>query len=203
MRPPYLIYIHGFNSSPDSYKAEYLRRYLAQMGWQDNYLVPALDYRPIEAMIQLTQFVEQRLPNFNITLIGSSLGGYYATFLTERYGVNSVLINPAVAPYRMMQENMGVHHNYHTEMAYEITPLEVEQLRQLETFQLKQANKYLVLLQTGDNTLDYREAEIKYAAAKLVVQDGGSHGFENFDRVVPEILHFAGMEDNINSLNEE
>ncbi|MCB1661850.1 MAG: esterase [Pseudomonadales bacterium] len=190
---PYIIYIHGFNSSPASFKAAYLKNYLSQIGCAESYVAPALDYRPQLAIEQLCELIEQYLSKFNITLIGSSLGGYYATYLTEKYGVNSVLINPAVAPYRMMAQALGKQRNYHTQQRYDITQREVDQLRQIEQLELTDPNKYLVLLQTGDDTLDYREAAHKYANSKLIIRQGGSHGFDHFDQAVPDILHFAGL----------
>lgn len=194
--PPYLIYLHGFKSSPASYKAQYLQGLLERHDWADHFSAPLLDYRPRRAMEQLQQQVEQRLRKFNITLIGSSLGGYYATFLVEKYGVSAVLINPAVAPYRMMAENLGMHQNYHTQQPFEITRNEVEQLRQLEVPGPLRTDNYLVMLQTGDETLDYREAAAKYADCSPLISSGGSHGFDHFDRVVPDILAFAGIEFN-------
>ncbi len=193
---PLLIYLHGFNSSPASHKARYLEEYLASRGRVDHYLVPALDYRPAQAIESLEKIIKQRQNDCNITLIGSSLGGYYATFLTEKFGVSSVLINPAVAPYRMFAENLGRHENFYTGESYEITPNEVQQLREIETQGLRNPALYRVLLQTGDETLDYREAASKYEACSQDIQRGGSHGFDDFDTVVPEILAFAGLTNN-------
>lgn len=198
--PPYLIYLHGFNSSPASFKAQYLDRFLTQHGWQGNYSIPKLDYRPAKAIAQLEEMIKSRWLNYNITLIGSSLGGYYATYLTEHYGltegygINSVLINPAVSPYRMMADNLGTQVNYYTDEAYIITDREVEQLRQLEVSELADPHRYLVLLQTADETLDYREAASKYRQCNLTIQEGGSHGFDQFDRVVPDIMAFSGLD---------
>lgn len=191
--PPFIIYIHGFKSSPASFKARYLTEFLDKHGLSANYFVPELSHSPAQAITLLQKELENRLANFNITLIGSSLGGYYATFLTERYGVNSVLINPAVAPYRMLADNLGIHHNYHTQRQFEITRHEVDQLERLEIDAIRQPEKYMVLLQTGDEALDYSEAAEKYAACNPVIEQGGSHGFDNFERVVPKILAFAGM----------
>lgn len=209
--PPYLVYLHGFNSSPASFKAQYLDDFLTRQGWQEYYSIPKLDYRPAKAIAQLREIIESRLTNYRITLIGSSLGGYYATYLTEHYGlmegngltercglteryeVNSVLINPAVSPYRMMAANLGRHANYYTDEEYMITQDEVEQLRQLEVRELSHPERYLVLLQTADETLDYRDAARKYQQCQLTIQEGGSHGFDQFDRVVPAIMAFSGL----------
>lgn len=188
-----VIYIHGFKSSPLSFKAQYLVRVLASINRSDSLRVPALDYRPKEAIGLLVGLIEQYREDHKITLIGSSLGGYYATFLTEKYGIASVLINPAVAPYRMMAENLGWQQNFHTAERYELTQREVEQLRRLETEQLVYPELYRVYLQTGDETLDYREAAKKYRSCNPVIETGGSHGFDDFEKVVPEILQFAGI----------
>ncbi len=190
---PFIIYIHGFNSSPASHKAQYLAAYLKAKGWTDNYLAPVIDYQPQRAIESLVKIIEKRQDEFNITLIGSSLGGYYATFLTEKLGINSVLINPAVAPYRMLANSLGMHENYHTGERYQITRAEVDQLQILETGGLICPERYQVFLQTGDETLDYREAAQKYALCRQKIEQGGSHGYDNFDTVVPEILAFSGI----------
>jgi len=188
-----LIYLHGFNSSPSSFKARYLNDYLGQRGCIDQYLVPELDVCPAAALAQLQKIIETHQCNADITLIGSSLGGYYATSLAEQYKLRAVLINPAVYPYRLLRHYLGINRNYHTGAEYEMKPEYMQQLLDMEAKQLSQPQRYLVLLQTADETLDYRDAAEKYSDTQLLIEQGGSHGYDDFDKVVPQILQFAGL----------
>lgn len=192
-QPALLIYLHGFNSSPSSYKARFLADYLAQHGCEKQYLVPALDYCPAAALAQVQKIIETHQANADITLIGSSLGGYYATSLAEQYGLRAVLINPAVYPYRLLKHYLGMNQNYHTGAQYEMKPEYMQQLLDMEVQKLREPQSYLVLLQTADETLDYRHAVEKYSNTQLVIEQGGSHGYDDFDKVVPRILQFAGL----------
>jgi len=192
-RLPLIIYLHGFNSSPFSFKARFLADYLAQRGCEKQYLVPELDYCPAAALAQAQQIIETHQANADITLIGSSLGGYYATSLAEQYGLRAVLINPAVYPYRLLKHYLGINRNYHTGAEYEMKPEYIQQLLDMEVQQLSEAQSYLVFLQTADETLDYRHAAEKYSNTQLMIEHGGSHGYDDFDKVVPRILQFAGL----------
>jgi predicted esterase YcpF (UPF0227 family) len=129
-------------------------------------------------------------------LVGSSLGGYYATYLAERHGLRAALINPAVAPCdNMRSEFIGRHRNYYTQEEYEFTADHVAFLRTLNVERIRDPALYLLLVQTGDEVLDYRLALNLYAGCRQVVQEGGSHSFDNFDAVLPLMLQFAGLQD--------
>lgn len=193
---PLLIYLHGFNSSPDSFKARFLGDFLRQRNLSQHYLVPALSHEPAIALGSVQQLIESRLDEVDITLIGSSLGGYYATSLAEHYDLRAVLINPAVYPYRLLNEYLGLNRNYYDGTQYEMKPEHMQQLLDMEVVQISKPERYLVLLQTADETLDYREAAEKFCDAQLQVEEGGSHGFDNFDQVIPQLLSFAGFTPN-------
>lgn len=192
-----IIYLHGFGSSPASFKARMLADCFAARGLQADFICPPLSYRPDSAIAQIKQLIEENHPHANITLIGSSLGGYYATFLAELYALRAVLINPAVAPYRLLMDYLGenryYHPHYHKEETYLFTLEQVTELERLEVEQISQPGRYLVYLQTGDETLDYRNAAHKYQACDLRIEQGGNHSFANFAAVIPEILAFAGV----------
>ncbi|MBY4676162.1 YqiA/YcfP family alpha/beta fold hydrolase [Marinobacterium arenosum] len=191
MKTPLFIYVHGFNSSPASFKAQLFRRYMAALGREDQVLVPELSHWPSQAMQTLEALVKQ---NFDrpVVLIGSSLGGYYSTWLTERYvHVRSVLVNPAVAPYRLLEDLLGDNQNLYTHEKYQLTREHLSQLIVLDCDEILRPEAYLLLTQTEDETLDYMEAVQKYAASPQFVQPGGSHGFEQFDKLIPAILAFA------------
>lgn len=190
---PLIIYLHGFNSSPLSFKARYLQSYLDKRGLADCYFVPALHHSPKRARAQAEALILAHQAEADITLIGSSLGGYYATSLAEQYGLRAVLINPAVYPYRLLTDYLGINHNYHTGASHEMKPEHIDELLAMEAPQLVEPQSYLVLLQTADETLDYREAATKYGDTQLVIEQGGSHAFDGFDQRVAQILEFAGF----------
>lgn len=190
MAPPLFIYIHGFNSSPDSYKARSFVNWMTAAGRGDQVWVPALPHWPAAAIALLEQEIERQLER-TIVLIGSSLGGYYSTWLTEKYGLRAVLINPAVRPFELLAEMLGEQGNYYSDEQYELTEVHLQQLLALNCTQLKDPSRYLLLTQAGDEVLDYREAVAKFKASPMLIQQGGCHGFDQFESVIPVILAFA------------
>jgi predicted esterase YcpF (UPF0227 family) len=128
-------------------------------------------------------------------LVGSSLGGYYATHLAERYGLKAALINPAVAPFDSLQKDfLGQHKNMYTGEEYEFTRKHVDFLRTLNVEKIKTPANYLLCVQTGDKVLDYRLATRLYAGSHQVIEEGGSHSFDNFAAILPLILQFGGLD---------
>jgi len=184
----YLVYIHGFNSSPLSYTARQTADYFARAGLSDCLAVPELSHEPARAIADLSAIIEDRAQP--VALIGSSLGGYYATWLAERYGLRAALINPAVRPAELWQSHLGRNQNFYSGRRYEITPAHVEQLRQLEVPVLRHPENLLLLVQTGDETLDYRLAVDKYKSSASIIQPGGNHSFVNFEGMLPDIIRF-------------
>ena len=194
-----LIYIHGFNSSPASFKASLLRKYVEQAHAQEALLVPHLPHDPLQAMDQLKTLIEKHLkPSqkgrlYPLCLIGSSLGGYYATWLAEHYPCRAVLVNPAVRPYELFEDYLGPNTNPYTGEKYELTLDHVNKLRQLEVTSITNPDRYLLMLQTGDEVLDYKQAMEKYAAVPSIVEEGGGHEFMGFDRHLETVLAFCGI----------
>ncbi|QNH79889.1 esterase [Pseudomonas protegens] len=185
-----ILYIHGFNSAPASIKASQLRRVMEQMGLAEQLRVPALHHHPRQAIGQLEQAIaELGRP----LLVGSSLGGYYATHLAERYGLKALLINPAVSPHRMFDGYLGTQKNLYTDETWELTHDHVAALAALEVAPPQDPQRYQVWLQTGDETLDYRSAERYYRACALRIQAGGDHSFQGFAGQLPAMLNFAGI----------
>jgi predicted esterase YcpF (UPF0227 family) len=185
-----VVYLHGFNSSPASQKARLFSDYFRSHGARD-VLVPVLSHDPARALQTIEACVGEGGEDVAL-LVGSSLGGYYATWLVERYGLKAALINPAVAPCdNLPGEIIGTHRNQYTHEEYEFTLEHVAFLRTLEVKKIRDPSRYLLLVQTGDTTLDYRLAVQLYAGCQQVVQEGGSHSFENFDAVLPRIFQFA------------
>jgi predicted esterase YcpF (UPF0227 family) len=185
-----ILYIHGFNSAPASQKACQLSSVMSTLGLSDQLRVPALHHHPREAMVQLEQAIaELGRP----LLVGSSLGGYYATHLAERHGLKALLVNPAVSPHRMFDGYLGTQKNLYTDETWELTHDHVAALAELEVPAPQDPQRYQVWLQTGDETLDYRRAQLYYRACALRIQAGGDHGFQGFAGQLPALLSFSGI----------
>ncbi|QJD72112.1 YqiA/YcfP family alpha/beta fold hydrolase [Marinobacterium sp. LSUCC0821] len=185
----HFIYVHGFNSSPASFKAQLLIDYFAKQGWADRLDVPELPEYPQQAMALLESLVAA---HSEVVLIGSSLGGFYTTYLTEKYSqARGVLINPAVAPHKLLVQLLGPNVNYYNGRKYDLTEEHLRQVESLYLSELSHPEKLFLLQQEGDETLDYRDAVHYYRKCEQIVQPGGNHGFENFDSMVPVILKFA------------
>ena len=195
MSDPVYIYVHGFNSSPSSYKARALAAYLAEQGKSDHFHCPALSHWPQRAIEQLEALLDE-LASVPVVLIGSSLGGYYSHYLMQTIGeraqpLSAVLVNPAVRPYALLERWLGENENIYTAERYRLTERHLEQLKALDRPAPKALDAYLLLVQTGDETLDYREAVEKYAGVAQFVQPGGSHGFDQFEQLIPAIQAFG------------
>jgi len=185
-----ILYIHGFNSAPSSKKATQLVQVMDRLGLSDQLRVPALHHHPREAIGQLNKAIEDL---GRPLLVGSSLGGYYATHLAERHGLKALLINPAVSPHRMFDGYLGTQKNLYTDEAWELTYDHVTALAELEVPAPQDPQRYQVWLQTGDETLDYRLAQQYYRACALRIQAGGDHSFQGFAAQLPAMLSFAGI----------
>ncbi|HEK0906862.1 YqiA/YcfP family alpha/beta fold hydrolase [Pseudomonas machongensis] len=185
-----ILYIHGFNSSPLSSKARQLAAVMQQLGLSAQLRVPELHHHPRQAMTQLEACIaELGTP----LLVGSSLGGYYATHLAERHGLKALLVNPAVTPHKHFDGYLGTQRNHYSGEAWELTHDHVQALAELEVPPPQDASRYQVWLQTADETLDYRHAERYYRACALRIEAGGDHSFQGFAQRLPALLAFAGI----------
>ncbi len=201
-----ILYIHGFNSSPLSTKAEQTKEYFAKYFPEVAFYCPQLATTPNETIKQLEQIIEQNTYSAECDankcewlIIGSSLGGYFASYLTEKYNSLAVLVNPAVKPYEFLSDYIGEQVNPYTGEVYFVTLDHVKQLKSIEqnkpTALCQVKNNYLVMVQTADEVLNYRQAVEKYQYCQLVVQEGGDHSFINFDKTLPVIAKFFNLPD--------
>jgi len=183
-----IVYLHGFNSSPYSGKATQLCEYMSSVGRGDEYFCPALANSPREAIAQ----VEGKLEHHSgpVTLVGSSLGGFYATYLAEKYGWKAVLINPAVHVHLLLRQALGPQTNWHTGEQWVLTEAHLVELAMLDIARITLPERYLLMVQTGDEVLDYRDAVQYYAGARHLIETGGDHGFAGFERHLSTILDF-------------
>jgi predicted esterase YcpF (UPF0227 family) len=183
------LYLHGFNSSPQSFKARLLDARLRAWGRASELLTPQLPHRPAQAIASLEAILAAQDPQA-ITLVGSSLGGYYATWLAERYGLRAVLVNPALRPYELLAGFVGEQVNLYTGERYRLTLEHVAELRALEV-EAVTPQRYLLLVAMGDEILDSRRALERYRGAQTIVDPAGDHGFSDFGRHLDAILDFA------------
>lgn len=184
-----LIYIHGFNSSSQSGKARDLGEWLAARGLGDAWSCPDLPHRPAEAIALLESLIAGS--QGPAKLIGSSLGGHYATWLAERHGLKAVLVNPCVDCHHKLTGMVGqTQKNWHSGEEYLFTAQHMAEVQALAVPAITRPERYLLLAETGDQVLDYREAVDRYAGARQVVLEGGDHGFTRFNDYIPEILAF-------------
>ncbi len=186
-----LIYIHGFNSSALSFKAGLARERMAALGRGSEFACPELDHSPQRAIAQLETLIAGA-GEAPVALIGSSLGGYYATYLAEKHELRAALINPAVRPYEGLRDYVGLQRNLYTGAQYEFTAQHLAELRALEVVRITPA-RYLLLVATGDEVLDYREAVVKYSGCEQIVVGGGDHGFSCFSDYLDTVLGFCGV----------
>ena len=184
-----IVYLHGFNSSPASGKAQQLGEHMAAIGRQADYYCPALPNSPRGAIALIEAELAQCRPA-TVTLVGSSLGGFYATYLAEKHGWKAVLVNPAVHAHKLLRSALGPQTNWHTGEQWELTEAHLAELAALDVDAITRPERYLLLVQTGDEVLDYRDAVAYYAGATQIIEDGGDHGFAGFERHYQTILDF-------------
>jgi len=190
-----LIYLHGFNSSPDSYKSRALHAYMDKKGLLDQLISPAIPPVPADAMAMLVDLYGENKQYGDVAVAGSSLGGFYATCLAERFACRAVLINPAVRPHLLLKKYLGENINYYTSERWMLDEIHIEQFRELDKTPITQSERYLLMLQKGDETLDYRDALEKYKGCPLVLEEGGDHSFAGFEDHIEQILKFCGIND--------
>ena len=190
MKSQKLLYLHGFNSSPQSHKAQLFTAFLKEKNCLDALICPQIPTVPAEAKQFLEQLVEATLINHQLSFVGSSLGGYYATYLAEKYSGHAVLINPSIKPYETLKAHLGENKFYFEDGCWEFDESHIQQLKDLDVVDLTEAERYLVLLQTGDETLDYREAELKHKRSHCIIEQGGDHAFTGLERYLDQILDF-------------
>ncbi|MEK9775586.1 MAG: YqiA/YcfP family alpha/beta fold hydrolase [Quisquiliibacterium sp.] len=186
-----LIYLHGFRSSPSSFKARMIEQRLGAVGLAGCFACPALPPSPSEA---ITLVQEQIAPRPDDTLVGSSLGGLYATWLAERVGCRAVLLNPAVRPARDLERYDGPLTMFHSDEPFDFQQEYLGQMRELELARISRPERYFLIAAKGDELLDWREMLEHYPGARLKLLDGSDHGLSDFADHIDEVLAFAGLE---------
>ncbi len=181
-----IIYVHGFGSSGEGSKAKKFREYFHSIG--ESFIAPSLSYIPELAVKTLEELIESYKED--VYLIGSSLGGYFTLYLTKLPQVKkAVLINPSVYPYNTLSNMIGHAKNYYDQSSYEWYASHVEMLKKYDTVPENKKN-VLVLLQKGDEVLDYKEALSKLDGCNIILEEGGDHSFKAIERYFEKVKEF-------------
>lgn len=188
-----ILYLHGFRSSPGSRKASMLRERLRSLGREDDYVCPALPVSP-RAASGLALELAGRAAGGAVALIGSSLGGYYATWVAERLGCRAVLLNPAIDPARDLEAHLGRQPVFFSDEEIEFRPEHLRELRQIDTPAITRPERYFLVAATGDALIDYRTMTAKYSGARQRVIEGSDHELSDFAAYMDEVLAFCGID---------
>jgi len=201
-----ILYLHGFTSGPQSVKAQALGARMAARGLAADFVCPQLPASPAEAIALAEQIIMQQKGGAKVgagntaiseqsaakvTLAGSSLGGFYATWLAEKYNLNAVLVNPAVVARLSLESFVGPQRWLYTGEPFDFTRQHIHELRALELPRLSQPQRFWLLAEEGDETLDYREAVAYYAGARQTVLPGGDHRFTRWNDYLDEIIDWS------------
>lgn len=185
-----ILYLHGFRSSPASWKARELKAWLTARGLAHQFACPALSPVPFEAIAQAEALIAAA--ETPVTLVGSSLGGLYATHLAEKHDLRAVLVNPAVLASLDPAEFIGEHELFYGDGRFTFTAEHAAQLAALDPTRLT-PERYLLLLESGDEVLDHRAAVRHYAGCTQIILAGGDHSFTRFADWLPQLTEFAGL----------
>jgi predicted esterase YcpF (UPF0227 family) len=192
-----IFYIHGFLSSAKAHKAALIRDYIKQQQLPVEFIALQLDDYPANALAFLKQTLEQAIADANkegkkVYLIGSSLGGFYATWLAQYYGLKAVLLNPAVRPHQLMAkylgEQVGELENPYTSKRFTLTETDMQVLKAHYVDELVVPENLLVILQMADEVLDATEAAKRFIQSPCVISPGGNHQFEHFEQYIAHLL---------------
>ncbi|WP_373002553.1 YqiA/YcfP family alpha/beta fold hydrolase [Sulfurimonas sp.] len=183
-----IIYIHGFSGSGEGVKARAFREYFKNQG--DSYIAPSLSYVPDLTIKTLEELIESY--GRDVKLIGSSLGGFYSIYLANKYNLKAVLINPSIHPYVTLKQVLGSAPSFYDDSSFTWTKSHIEMLKKYET-KVQNQSDFMLLVQKGDELLDYKEAVAKLPDANIYAEDSGNHSFVGIDRYFDDIRSFFGL----------
>lgn len=182
-----LLYVHGFMSSPESVKGRMLKAACEKRGVR--FFAPDLNCPPQEALERLKSIVQEEKAG-TLALVGSSLGGFYATSLADAYDLRVCLVNPATHPWDVVKDYVGEVLEAPNQKKVTIVPRYADDLRAMAVTTIKNPEKMLVLLSTADEVLNWTEAKAKYAACRQLILPGETHRVEAFGEYVDTIFEF-------------
>ncbi|HLT99658.1 MAG TPA: YqiA/YcfP family alpha/beta fold hydrolase [Burkholderiaceae bacterium] len=188
-----ILYLHGFRSSPQSTKASLLARAISEAGRGGDWRCPQLPPSPRRAMELANRLIEQEIargmqPQNDLVVLGSSLGGYYATCLAEAWQCRALLFNPVVHAARDLATQVGEHTMWNSEERFQFLPEYVDELADMATGRPAHPERYYLLAAKGDEVLDWREMVEWYEGCDLRLLEGSDHGISDFEQWLPEVL---------------
>lgn len=191
----HVLYLHGFRSSPKSFKAQLMGGWIRDHRPEVRWWCPQLPPSPREAMAMVFEQLAS-WPVERMAVVGSSLGGFYATVVAERTGCRAVLLNPAINPARDLAGYIGDLTSFHDpEDHFYFKPEYVTQLRLMTPRAITRPERYFPVLAKGDEVLDWREMSDRYDSAPMRLIDGSDHAMSDFEAHLPHILRFLGLLD--------
>ncbi|HOE43332.1 MAG TPA: YqiA/YcfP family alpha/beta fold hydrolase [Rhodoferax sp.] len=193
MNTTHLLYLHGFLSSPASTKARLTAAAVAARHPTVTWLCPMLAPSPQQAMAEVLAAVAD-WPRHAMAIVGSSLGGFYATWLAERLGCPAVLLNPAVHPARDLAPHIGKQTLWHDpDRHFVLEPGFVDELKAMELTGISRPERYFAIIARGDEVLDWREMTSHYAGAKIKLLAASDHALSDYTQHLDEVLGFLAL----------
>jgi len=193
MSTTHLLYLHGFRSSPDSIKARLVRARVARDFPRVTLACPALPVSPRAAMEEVDDLIAS-WPRAHMAVVGSSLGGYYATWIAERTGCRAVVLNPAVQAARDLATQVGTHPAWHDPgQTIDFLATHVQELRNYAVPAITRPERYYALIAHGDEVLDWREMSAHYAGTAGRLLPGSDHAITEFPEYLDEVLAFLDL----------
>ncbi len=193
MTVTHLLYLHGFRSSPLSAKAVKMAAAVQALHPAVHWWCPQLPPSPRQAMAMLMAGTAD-WPRGSMAVVGSSLGGFYATWIAARTGCPAVLLNPAVHPARDLASHIGEQSAWHSpQETFFFQPEFVQELRDLDAGTLSRPERFYTLIAKGDELLDWREMSARYAGSQGQLLEGGDHALSDFDTHLAGVLHFLAL----------
>lgn len=189
-----ILYMHGFQSSPQSFKAQLIERRLKELNRQNEYICPQLLSSPVKSIELALSLVNQYQPD-SITVIGSSLGGYYANRIAEQLQCRAVMLNPVINPWKIKilgdspdRSDLRVREWLEFIEKYE------KELHSVQVSKITRPERYMLVAAKGDALLDWRMMQEHYEGAKHILIEGSDHGLSNFEDYLDDVLSFCGVE---------
>jgi len=187
-----ILYFHGFASSSDSDKARIIKSYISKVSKKINMITPDLSNNFKEANNQINKLIDENKKDY--VFMGSSLGGYYANFFGSINNSKVILINPAIPPLKGFEEYLGENQNYSTGEKFIVTKEDIKFLRSLEIKELNNQKNILVLLESGDEVLNFIETVKYFQGSNIDITFGGNHSYESIDAKLEKIVKFLNIQ---------
>ncbi len=187
-----VVYLHGFRSSPNSSKAVKTKEAIKALSTTDNLIhwyCPQLLASPKQSMDMVIEYIQAN-PVDRLIVIGSSLGGFYANYLAERYQCKAVTLNPAVRAPRELAPHVGVMTAYDSDEPFDFRPEYIDELCALQVERLARPENYFLIAAKGDELLDWKEMVDFYSGAQQLVLEGSDHGISEYSEYLPQVMRF-------------